>query len=126
MSDFRSSRRRKKIARKNPPRGEEPREDQAADAITVAWTASVTAVFLADLATVAAHFYSLGDPESKTAPAFEAIMLLTACVMGVVALALLPVVWHVRRLKPPWSFIVFAILVAAAPIATTISRIAPP
>jgi hypothetical protein len=126
MSDPPASRRRKKSARKISPRDEEPREDQAAHAITVAWTASVTAVFLADVVTIAAHIYSLGYPESKTAPAFEAIMLLTACVMGAAALALLPVVWHVRRLKPPWSFIVFAILVAAAPIAAMVSRIAPP
>jgi hypothetical protein len=101
-------------------------QDQAANAITIAWTASVTAVFLADLATIAAHFFSRSHPDAKTAPVFAAIMLLTACLMGMASLALLIVVWRVQRLKPPQGFIVFAALVAAAPILATIVRLTTP
>jgi hypothetical protein len=101
-------------------------QDQAADAITIAWTASVSAVFLADLVTIAAHFFSRSHPEAKTAPVFAAIMLLTACLMGIASLALLVVVWRVRRLKPPQGFLVFAAIVAIAPVLATIVRLATP
>jgi predicted membrane-bound mannosyltransferase len=83
----------------------------------------VTSVLLADLVTIAAHFYADAHPESKTARPFEAIMLLTGCVLGVVSLALLAVVWRVSRLKPPRGFVVFAALVAAAPIVVTVARL---
>lgn len=98
-------------------------QDQAADAITIAWTTSVSAVFLADLATIAAHFCARSNPASNTAPLFEAIMLLTACLFGIAALVLLIVVWRVSRLKPPIGFAAFAVSVAAAPVLAVIFRL---
>lgn len=91
--------------------------------MTVAWTAAVTSVFFCDLVTVAAHFYARSHPESKVAAPFAAIMLLTAAVMGIAALALLPVVWATSRLKPPLGFVVFAALVAAAPVIVVAVRL---
>ena len=123
MSQRRNQRRRGRKAARTPRNSHPPPEDRAADAITIAWTVSVTAVFLADLVTIAAHFYARAQPESKTAPAFEAIMLLAASVLGLASLALVPVVWHVRSVKPPPGFVVFAALVAAAPIVATIGRL---
>ncbi len=49
--------------------------------------------------------------------------LLTAAVMGIAALALLPVVWATSRLKPPLGFVVFAALVAAAPVIVVAVRL---
>jgi hypothetical protein len=98
-------------------------EDRPAEAITIAWIASVTSVLLANLVTIATHFYAARLPESKTARPFEAIMLLTGCVLGIASLALLAVVWRVSRLKPPRGFVVFAALVAAAPIIVTVARL---
>jgi hypothetical protein len=122
MSKQRPGRRpRKKPS--GPLRSGEPPEERSTEAITIAWTASVTSVLLADLVTIVAHFYARSHPESKTAPPFEAIMLLTACVMGLVSLVLLVVVWRVSRLKPPLGFVVFAALVAAAPILVTVARL---
>lgn len=92
--------------------------------MTVAWTVSVTAVFMADLAAIAAHFYLLANPQAKLAAAFEAIMLLTAGLLGLVSLALLPVVWRVCRTRPPLGFAVFAGSVAAAPIVAILLRVA--
>jgi len=106
--------------------GGESENEPAADAITIAWTASVSAVLLADLATIAAHFFSRSHPDAKTAPVFAAIMLLTACLMGIASLMLLVVVWRVRRLKPPQGFLVFATIVAVAPILATIVRLTTP
>jgi multisubunit Na+/H+ antiporter MnhC subunit len=124
MSKQRSTRRPRKRQANRPTNGDRnPHEERSAEAITVAWTASVTSVFLADLVTIAGHFYARSHPESKTALPFEAIMLLTACVMGLASLSLLLVVWRVSRLKPPPSFVVFATLVAAAPMVVTIARL---
>jgi hypothetical protein len=122
-NERRTRRRGKPNRRTRPGDGGDPPDDRAAEVITVAWTASVTAVFLADVVTIAAHFHSRSHPEAESAPAFEAIMLLTASVMGLASLALLPVVWHARHLKPPLGFVVFAALVAAAPIAATVGRL---
>lgn len=120
MSKQRSKRRRDRQLR---PADSAPQDDQPAEVITIAWTASVTSVFLADVVTIAANFYARSHPDSKLAPAFEAIMLLTACVIGLASLALLVVVWRVSRLKPPTGFVVFAALVAVAPVIVTAMRL---
>lgn len=98
-------------------------EDGAADALTIAWTVSVTMVVVTNLVTVAAYFYASRHPDSKAAPAFGAIMLLTACFLGSVSLIMLPITWHIRRVKPPLGYTVFAALVAAAPVIATIARL---
>ena len=113
----------KRSARRANP-GAEPQEETSVEAITVAWVASVTAVLLADLVTVVANLYARSHPESKVAAPFEAVILLTACVLGTISLVMLSVVWRLSRLKPPTGFVVFAALVAAAPVAATIARLA--
>lgn len=100
-----------------------PPESRAADVVTIAWTVSVTSVFAADLMVIAAHLYSRVHPDARPARTLEAIMLLAAALMGAVSLALLPVVWRARRIKPPRGFITFAILVAVAPIVALVSRL---
>ena len=126
MSKRQKKRRQRQQASRTPADAGRRREDRAREAITIAWTVSVTAVFLADIVTIAAYFYSRAHPESKTAPAFEAIMLLAASVMGAASLALLPVVWRVRTVKPPQGYTVFAAIVAAAPIVVTLARLVGP
>jgi hypothetical protein len=108
---------------RRPQKKSAPREEPSAEAITIAWTSSVVCVLAANLVTIAAHLYGRMHPESRTAPVFEAIMLLTACVMGIVSLALLPVVWRTSRLKPPLGFTVFDVLVSIAPILATAARL---
>jgi len=90
--------------------------------VTIAWTVSVTGVFVADLIVVAAHLYARSGPPAQPARALEAIMLLSAAIMGAASLALLPVVWRTRRLKPPQGYVVFAAFVAVAPIIVLIGR----
>jgi hypothetical protein len=43
--------------------------------------------------------------------------------LGLASLALMPVVWHVRKVPPPKGFAVFAAIVAAAPILVTIYQL---
>jgi hypothetical protein len=98
-------------------------ESRASEAVTIAWTVSVTGVLVCDLIVAAAHWYVRSHPNAQPARAFEAIMLLSAALMGAVSLALLPVVWRTRRLKPPQGYVVFAALVAAAPIIVLAARL---
>jgi hypothetical protein len=100
-----------------------PADSRGSKALTIAWTVSVTGVLIADLMLVAAHLYGRSHPEGRPARVLEAILLLSASAMGAIALALLAVVWRTRHLKPPQGYVVFAILVAAAPIVALIARL---
>jgi hypothetical protein len=119
------SKKRRKVRQKNAlsQASREPAESRASEAMTIAWTVSVTSVFVADLIFIAAHLYSRSDPSAKSAKVLEAIMLVSAAMMGAISLALLPVAWRTRRLKPPQSYVFFATLVAAAPIIALIGRL---
>jgi hypothetical protein len=111
---------RKNAASNVPP---VPTESRASEAVTIAWTSSVTSVLVADLVVIAAHLYARSHPDAQAAKALDAIMLVTAAAMGAASLALLAVVWRTRRLKPPQGYVVFAALVAAAPIIALIGRL---
>jgi hypothetical protein len=100
-----------------------PSESRASEAMTIAWTVTVTGVTISNLIVIAAHFYARSHSESQPARAFEAIMLTSAAAMGAVSLALLPVVWCTRQLKPPLGYTMFAALVAAAPVFALIGRL---
>jgi hypothetical protein len=116
-----SQRARRKKSRATAPI--DPGESRASESVTIAWTSSVTAVLMADLVIIAAHLYARANPDANAAKAFEAIMLLSAATMGAISIALLAVVWRTRRLKPPRGYVVFATLVATAPIAALMGRL---
>jgi hypothetical protein len=112
---------KRKYPRSTPPA--DPAESRASEAVTIAWTSSVTGVFIADLIVIAAHLYTRGNPDAEAATALEAIMLLSASVMGAISLVLLASVWRTRRMKPPRGYVAFAVLVAAAPVIALVSRL---
>jgi hypothetical protein len=112
---------KRKNRRSTPPA--DPAESRASEAVTIAWTSSVTGVFIADLIVIAAHLYARGNPAARAAVALEAIMLLSAAVMGAISLVLLAIVWRTRRLKPPRGYLVFATLVAIAPLVALVGRL---
>lgn len=95
-------------------------DEPAADAITIAWTSSVVCVMTADAVLILTQLYLINHPESKTGYLFSAIMLLTASLLGLISLTLLPIVWRTSRLKPPPGFSVFAALISIAPIFATV------
>jgi hypothetical protein len=101
----------------------DPAESRASEAVTIAWTSSVTGVFVADLIVIASHLYARGNLEARAAQALDAIMLLSAAAMGTISLALLAVVWRARQLKPPRGYMAFATLATAAPIIALIGRL---
>jgi hypothetical protein len=101
----------------------DPAESRASEAVTIAWTSSVTGVFVADLIVIAAHLYTRSHPGAQAAQALEVIMLLSAAAMGTISLVLLGVVWRTRRLKPPRGYMAFATLVAVAPVVALVGRL---
>jgi len=115
--------RRTKRTKSRPNAPSEPTESRASEAVTIAWTSSVTGVLMADLIVIAAHLYARSNPDAQAAKVLEAIMLLAAAAMGTASLSLLLVVWRTRRLKPPQGYVVFAALVATAPIVALLARL---
>ena len=90
-------------------------ETKTAEVVTVAWSVSVTAVLLCDLAAILAHMVARLFGGEGSLAAMATLVLFAGCVVGAVSLLLLPIVYRVRRLPPPPGFVVFAALVAAAP-----------
>jgi hypothetical protein len=101
----------------------EPAESRGSEVVTIIWTVSVTGVLIADLMVVAVHLYVRSRPGAQPARMLEAVMLLSASAMGSASLALLPVVWRTRRLKPPAGYIAFAVFVAIAPLVAALARL---
>jgi hypothetical protein len=97
-------------------------EARTAEVITIAWTVSVTGAVVADLMFAAANLFARGQPAGHPSRMLEAILLLLASGMGAVSLALLAATWRVRQVKPPRGYLVFAALVATAPIAVLVGR----
>lgn len=93
-----------------------PAEDRRAEAITVLW-------MLAAVATLAAEAVSLGSrallwlagAAGVIGPIVPAWFALCALVTGTVCLLLTPVVWAVRRQKPPYSVVVTAVAISLLP-----------
>ena len=99
-----------------------PVETQAGVAATVAWTVATTMVFACDVAAIGAHLFVGANPAQRGAAMFRDMLLLAGVVTGLVVLALLPVVYRVRRVPPPTGFAVFAACVATAPIVALVAR----
>jgi hypothetical protein len=93
------ARKPKKVRQKSAhrPASHEYEETTASEAVTIAWTVSVTSVFVADLIVIAAHLYARSDPSAKAARVLEAVMLISAAAMGAISLALLVTAWRTRR-----------------------------
>jgi hypothetical protein len=91
-------------------------ESRTSDAATVAWTVSVTTVFLCNIAAVAAHLYAEANPQLTGARMLSQLLLFSAAAIGLLSLMLLPAVFRLRRTAPPTGFLAFAVCSALAPI----------
>ena len=97
-------------------------ETRTGDATTVAWTVSVTTVLLCDVAAAAAYLYTQSNPQARGMIMLRELLLLAAAIIGFVSLALLPIVFRVRRMPPPSGLTVFAVCAASAPILALLVR----
>lgn len=114
-------------AKKNKKRKRHPHvpvtaETSASEAITVAWTVTVTTVLLCNLMIIAAHFYITNNPDAKQMEMLRGLMLLGGSIVGLMSLLILPVLYRVRTVPPPRGLVVFSICAAIAPILAVIAR----
>jgi hypothetical protein len=103
----------------NPKTG----ETRVADVLTVVWMLTVMQVLLFELATVGFRWYFARNPERVRLGAFADLLYLCAALGGCISLLLLPLVWRIRRTKPPLGITLFAAVVAALPIVALLLNI---
>lgn len=113
---------KKKKKRRRQPYVAITPETRASEAITIAWTVTVTTVLLCDIAIIAAHFYIINAPDAKRMELLRGLMLLGGSLVGLMSLMLLPVLYRVRKVPPPRGLVVFSICAALAPILAVIAR----
>lgn len=97
-------------------------ETRTSDAATVGWTVSITMVLVCDLAAIVAHLYARGNPQARGVALFGELLLVAGAVVGVISLAMLPIVYRVRRVPPPPGLTAFAACAAVAPILAILVR----
>ncbi len=120
--------------RRNKSRPDKPRpekkpsrtdsESRRAHLLTILWTLSVTTAFLCDIGAAVTRLLKGPGPLGVRAGTLSGLLLFAASVTGLLVLILLPVVLNVRRRAPPRGYIVFAVLVAAAPLLAIALQIA--
>jgi len=119
---------RKKRRGKSPNRNAPaalPVETRAAEAVTVCWTVTLTTLFLTGLITLLAHFYVASHPEAQKMAFLGGIMQFAGALIGAISLALLPVVYRVRKVAPPKGLTLFGVCLALAPILVLILKTLP-
>ncbi len=91
-------------------------ESRTSEAVTVGWTVTLTTVFFCNLAAVAAHFYVAAHPEAQRMAMLRELLLLSGALVGLLSLALLPLVKRFRQTPPPRGLVAFGVCIAMAPI----------
>ncbi|MDZ4659826.1 MAG: hypothetical protein SH868_19805 [Bythopirellula sp.] len=99
-----------------------PLESKSSEALTVAWTVTITTLLFSNLAIVAAHYFSLQYPDNNGLRLMKEMLLIAGATLGVISLALLPIVYRVRTLAPPTGLAVFGACLAAAPVLALVVR----
>jgi hypothetical protein len=112
----------KKKSALRPDTSYEVNESQASKAVTVGWSLSVVMVLVCALMAGAARLLFWAQPDSEMLPVLEAFAFMSAVVIGIASLLLLPIVYKVRRIPPPLGLAVFGAIVAASPLVVWILR----
>ncbi len=108
---------KKRSKRKSANRiGNLPVESRASESLTVFWTVTVLMALVADLMSVAVHFYLLSNPDAEKMALLKGLLLFTGALVGGVSLVALPILYRVRKVPPPPGLAVFGASVAVAPI----------
>ncbi len=99
-----------------------PAETRAADAITIAWTVTVTTLTFCLLATLGAHGYVKLVPDAKKMLLLREMMLFAAAIVGTLSILLLPAVYRFRQTPPPRGLVVFGMCLSVAPLLVMVLR----
>jgi hypothetical protein len=97
-------------------------ETRSSEAITVAWTVTITTLFFCNLAILGAHYYLAQNPDAERFRLMRELLLISGCCMGLLSLALLPIVYRVRAVPPPSGLAVFGACLAMGPVLAMILR----
>jgi hypothetical protein len=92
-----------------------PNESQAAEAATIGWMLCVLTATVCELGVLAARLYFLWHPDATVIGTAGELLLFASAIIGLVTLALIPVVYRVRRVKPPSPVTAFAVAVGIVP-----------
>jgi hypothetical protein len=92
--------------------------NKSVDVLTVGWMLMVFTTLACEVLAGVAHFYVTGfDRQAKGVELLSSMLLFAAFVVGLLSLIVGAVVVHSRRTTPPRSIVVFAVIVALAPLA---------
>lgn len=106
------------VARPAPP-PRETGEDRRADAVTVIWMLTAVATLAAVAVAGIARLFVLAQGAAGLAPLARVLpgwFLFCGTVTGLLCLALTPVVYAVRKTKPPRSVTIVAVVIGILPL----------
>jgi hypothetical protein len=90
-------------------------ENQAAEAATIGWMLCALTATVCELGVVAARLYFAWHPDATVIGTAGELLLFASAIIGVITLALIPVVYRVSRVKPPTSVTAFAVTIGLIP-----------
>lgn len=99
-----------------------PEENPSSDALTVAWVTAVIAVVLCDLGAAAAYGWIAWRGVVDRVFVLAELLVAAGAIVGIVALAIIPFLYRVRRTPPPTGVTVFAVCAAVAPLLAITAR----
>lgn len=91
-------------------------ESRSVEAITVAWTVSVTTLFVCNVGILGAHFFLANNPDAEHFAMMKKLLVILGAMCGVISLALLVTVYRVRTVLPPSGLMVFGACMALGPL----------
>ena len=101
-----------------------PAEDRSVLAVTVLWMLTILSSLAAEVGALSCFLAMriwpviAGDPDRRKV--MIGALLLAASVTGLLSLALTPLVWRLRPIKPPLAILIAAVLVGMAPFVTLV------
>ncbi len=111
---------RKGGKKSKPP--DRPLESRAAEAVTVAWMLTTLATLVAEVGGVIGWLLlvSAADPQklARSVAVLPGLILYIGLITGIIGLVLAPVAHRIRRVPPPTSVTVVAVVIALSPAVT--------
>jgi hypothetical protein len=98
-------------------------ESRTVEAVTVAWTVSVTTLFACNLGILAAHFFLANNPDAAHFAMMKKLLIILGAMCGVISLILLVTVYRMRSILPPSGLMVFGACMALGPILAAVAMI---
>lgn len=106
-----------------PRIGSEADESSAATALTASWMLSILTSLLCNVGAIAAHAAVGVWPDEPGVQLLAGFLLFGSVVVGVVTLALTPLVARSRRRPAPRPLVAGGVLLALAPLAAALMRL---